>query len=114
MVEKEGNGECVRKKSALTDYQSRTPPNSIFNRVIPQQRPDNNLQMRCTILKFWDLSTAVIDEIDCKCELEANDDTLSGPIAKRFETCRNERFMGFGSNGGGRKWSRGECGIPSY
>jgi len=29
-------------------------------------------------LKFWDLSTADIDEIDCKCELEANDDTLSG------------------------------------
>lgn len=29
------------------------------------------------ILRFLDLSTAVIDEIDCKCELELSGDTLA-------------------------------------
>jgi len=29
------------------------------------------------ILKFRDLSKAVIDEIDCKCELDVNGDTFS-------------------------------------
>jgi len=70
-----------RKAHSLT---IRAAPLQIPFSIVSYLNNGPTINSRCGFVfatrKFRDLSTAVIDEIDCKCELDVSGDTLSGSM----------------------------------